>query len=197
MSVDIVTYRIRVGLFYRCNLKLKGLSSLNGFEFYVFIRMLLLKSGDIETNPGPLSTTDTDSSVLDLTNNIDKYFSLVHYNVQSAINKMDIIANELSRFDIIALTETWFSANTDATEVSINGFTYPFRFDRPHDNHGGVAIYVKESIPSSRRPDLELPSLECVWIEVHLKNKRILVGAFYRPPNSHSNYLNLIETAEF
>ena len=38
-----------------------------------------------------------------------------------------------------------------------------------------------------RRLDLEVLDVECIWIELTLpKNKRILVGLFYRPPNSIS-----------
>ena len=34
------------------------------------------------------------------------------------------------------------------------------------------------------RTDLQIVNLEAVWVEVHIKNKTILVGGFYRPPNA-------------
>ena len=30
---------------------------------------------------------------------------------------------------------------------------------------------------------LEIQGIECVWIEIRLKGKRLLVGTFYRPSN--------------
>ena len=35
-----------------------------------------------------------------------------------------------------------------------------------------------------RRPEFEILNVESVWIEVRLNHKRLLVGTFYRPPNS-------------
>ena len=43
------------------------------------------------------------------------------------------------------------------------------------------------------RLDLHVDGLESVWIETTLDQTSILVGSFYRPPNSNVNYWNLIE----
>ena len=56
-GVDICTYRI--GLHYSRHHKLKDVGSLNVFEYYTFLRMLLLRAGDIELNPGPRSDSDS------------------------------------------------------------------------------------------------------------------------------------------
>ena len=45
-------------------------------------------------------------------------------------------------------------------------------------------IYVKQNIPCKRRNDLELQTLECLWVEISVKNSKILFGLFYRPPDS-------------
>ena len=45
-------------------------------------------------------------------------------------------------------------------------------------------VYVKKDIPCKRRIDLELVNIECLWIEVYAKTKKVLIGTFYRPPNS-------------
>ena len=37
---------------------------------------------------------------------------MVHYNVQSIMNKLDIIETELRNFDVICLTETWLDTRT-------------------------------------------------------------------------------------
>ena len=46
-----------------------------------------------------------------------------------------------------------------------------------------------------RRRDIELPNVECIWLEIHSNNKKILFGTFYRPPNSTSLTLTNIETS--
>ena len=35
--------------------------------------------------------------------------------------------------------------------------------------------------------------MKCIWIEIILRNKRVLFGTFYRPPNSESTYYSLLE----
>ena len=65
-GVDICTYRIRIGLHYCRNHTLKGVGSLNVLEYYTFLRMLHLRAGDIELNPGPRS--DSESLLSDIKN---------------------------------------------------------------------------------------------------------------------------------
>ena len=62
--------------------------------------------------------------------------------------------------------------------------------DRPG---GGIVAYVRETIPCKRRPDLELRGLEAVWLELQFKSKKVLVGGFYRSPNSNLGYMDLIK----
>ena len=72
MEIDIATYRARIGQHYYKHLKTKGVTSLDYFEYYAWIRILLLRSGDIEMNPGRHS--DTSSS--------DSYSTSDHYKKQ-------------------------------------------------------------------------------------------------------------------
>ena len=46
---------------------------------------------------------------------------------------------------------------------------------------------------SKRRDNLELPNIECLWVEISIKNKIQLIGPFYRPPNSTNVILSSIE----
>ena len=119
---------------------------------------------------------------------------MIHYNVQSAVQKIDILESELSNFDFIGLSETWFNPNINSSDINISGFRTPFRKDHS-DGHGGVAVYVKNDIPCARRLDLEILNIECIWIEVRLQTKRILIGTFYRPPNSDQTVLSNIENS--
>ena len=65
---------------------------------------------------------------------------------------------------------------------------------RPHSPYGGVVAYVREGVGFIRRPDLEIDPVESIWLEIRFRcNKRLLIGVFYRPPNSDINYFNKIE----
>ena len=81
----------------------------------VFLPTLLLRSGDVYPNTGPLSTTSSNSSnssssrmsktsfsSLDLTH----YLPFVHYNIQSILSKLEILQADLFEFDILAFRET-------------------------------------------------------------------------------------------
>ena len=68
------------------------------------------------------------------------------------------------------------------------------RKDTVGDSHGGVFIYVKESVYHKRRADLEPRGIECIWIELLLKHKHILFGLFDKPPNSEDSIHLAIDT---
>ncbi|MCG8077783.1 MAG: reverse transcriptase family protein, partial [Candidatus Thiodiazotropha taylori] len=53
-------------------------------------------------------------------------------------------------------------------------------------------IYVKDSYHCKRRTDIEIPGVEAVWVELKIKSKTVLIGGFYRAPNSNADYFNLI-----
>ena len=40
-----------------------------------------------------------------------------------------------------------------------------------------------------------MEDIECIWIEVSLNHKKLLIGTFYRPPNSPASTLSSIETS--
>ena len=54
-------------------------------------------------------------------------------------------------------------------------------------------INVKDSVHYTRRNDLEPLNIQYIWIEIQLKQTRILFGLFYRPPNFAALYLSGIE----
>ena len=192
--IEIEVYRLRIGLHYGRHTKVKGLEYLNFFELLIIMSLLLLAG--IEPNPGPTSVNSASSSntsvSFDDLSMIKNKFSVVHYNVQSISDKLDIIESEFCNFDIICLTETWLDQRTSNNTISLNDYNL-YRRDRVGDNHGGVCVYVKQNIYSRRRSDIERPNIECVWIEVSVHNKKLLLGTFYRPPNSPQEALSSIE----
>ena len=148
---------------------------------------LLLTSGDVHPNPGPssMSSNSSSSNFSNSSNDsflntlkLSKHLSFIHYNVQSIANKLDILTAELSDFDILAFSETWLNTAIQTTDLLMPNFKPPERKDRARDHHGGVMIYVKDSVHYIRRNDLEPLNIECIWIEIQLKQIRLLFGLF-------------------
>jgi exonuclease III len=100
------------------------------------------------------------------------------------INKIDIIQSEFGDFDIITLNETWLDEKIDSQSLLLEGYQEPFRKDRKTNRYGGVMIYLKNQIPSRGRLDLEIDKIEGIWIECEFHSSKVLIGTFYRPPNS-------------
>ena len=61
------------------------------------------------------------------------------------------------------------------------------------ESHGDILVYIKNGIPDRHRT--ELINIECLWVEVNVRNKRVLMGTFYRPPNSLPLVLTDIENS--
>ncbi|XP_053406441.1 uncharacterized protein LOC123527061 [Mercenaria mercenaria] len=126
-------------------------------------------------------------------NVINSGLSIMHLNVQSIIPKIDLLQTESQPYEILVFTETWLSHTTSNEHILIQNFDPPFRNDRVGRLGGGVAIYVRSGLYATRRLDLEILGLETLWIELTLRNKKLLVGGFYRPPDSNNEYWTLLE----
>ena len=59
-----------------------------------YLILILLLSGDVAENPGPVAEYTV------------KNLSVCHVNTQSIYNKLDLIAVELSKYDVITVSET-------------------------------------------------------------------------------------------
>ena len=144
--------------------------------FLTWLGILLLMSGDVHPNPGQNSTsshsssssTSNDSFSFINTLNLSKHLSFVQYNVQSIVNKLDVLSTELSDFVILAFSETWRHTNIQTVDLLIPDFKPPERKDRTADRHGGVMIYVKDTLFYKRRHDLEPPTCNAYGLRFNL-----------------------------
>ena len=205
--IDIAMYRARIGLHYHKHFKVKGIKHFTSFEFLVMLSIILLRCGDVHPNPGPPYTgsnssdehSSSDSSINDSTlryyDLIQEKFSVVHYNVHSLQHKVSLLESELSSFQVLCFTETWLNNSITDDSIHMSDYKPPFRRDRQDDSHGGICVYVKENLFAKRRNDLEPQDIECVWIEISLNRKKMLIGTFYRPPTSPASTLTSIETS--
>ena len=90
--------------------------------------------------------------------------------------------------DILTLSETHSTPLLTDDLFDIRGYSFISK-PRENGNGGGVAIYISDRLQVNRRIDLEKPNIECIWIELILKGKNILICSLYRPPDS-STYTN-------
>ncbi|MCG8048536.1 MAG: hypothetical protein N0E48_23450, partial [Candidatus Thiodiazotropha endolucinida] len=82
---------------------------------------------------------------------------------QSITNKIDLMGIELRIFFyyLLGLTKIYLTT--------------------PYYN-GGMCVYIKDNVFSRRWNDLELPNIECIWVEVTVHHRNFLIGTVYRPP---------------
>ena len=104
----------------------------------------------------------------------------------------DLLAQE--NLDMLFLTETLLSAEVGDGELHIDGYSF-FRRDRGRQG-GGVGIYFREelSVFSAHVPNT--PSsvkLELLFVELDLRNVKLLTGCLYRPPSATVEYWDLLE----
>ena len=83
---------------------------------------------------------------------------------------------------MLCATETKLDANVHPSLYALDHFHSLFA--KHHNRHGGgVAIYVKDSIPTKRLPHLEVGDFELIWCKLGAKNHTILVCCAYVPPH--------------
>ena len=144
--------------------------------FYIQ-NFLLLKSGDIESNPGPRK-----SSTL-------KFF---HWNLNGLaapeFTKLSLLEGyiNVNDIDVICLPETFLDSSIpiDDNRLSIPGYSM-MRADHPSNTkRGGECLYYKEHLPIIRRDDTSNLQ-ECLVTEITVKNKRCFLTCLCRSPSQN------------
>ena len=129
-----------------------------------FKHLLLLLSGDIETNPGPKRSSN---------------IKFCHWNL-NGLAAHDFIKVPLveafitsNNFDLVCLSETFLDSTipNDDVNIQINAYSL-LRADHPNNiKRGGVCIYFKESLPLIRRNDLTNIK-DCIVTEINVNNEK-------------------------
>ena len=142
------------------------------------LQLLLLRSADIESNPGPTPNYE---------------IKIIHLNARSIPKHISDVETECNKYDIITCSETWLAPHHTSAQTDLLHFHPPIRLDRPlNHSGGGVAIYVKRHLFCKHRPDLHVPGLEAIWIETKINKETMLIGSFYRQPSATVDYWDLI-----
>ena len=154
-----------------------------------FLPILLLLSGDISLNPGPVynnhSLNSNEWNVFR-----SKIIHLIHPNVNSLLPKIDEICYiaERTKAAVIGITESKLDESIFQSEIQIDNYDL-LRCDR-NRNGGGVVYYIKTDI-SYVEKDFFPNVIEHIFLEIP-KTTPITVRIMYRPP-SQTNFLEILK----
>ena len=133
------------------------------------------------------------TSIIDL-----KVFSLCHINIRSQkanLKSFEICLENLQfNFSIIGVTETWLN-DYNCDLYSLDGYNF-VEAHRSGRSGGGVGIFLVNDIPYQKRPDLipEHKLYEATFVEIDKdvfhKNRNIVIGVIYRPPDTDLKLFN-------
>ena len=147
-----------------------------------FKHLLLLLSGDIETNPGPKRSSN---------------IKFCHWNLNSLVAhdfiKVPLVEAFITsnNFDLVyCLSETFLGSTipNDDVNIQINGYSL-LRADHANNiKGGGVCIFFKESLPLIRRNDLTNLK-DCIVTEINVNNDKCFFTCLYRSPSQSHDEL--------
>ena len=108
-------------------------------------------------------------------------------NINSLPNKFDQLKKIIGKnLDILTIQETKLDSSFPEKQVTIEGYSKPYRLDRNRDG-GGVLIYVREDIPSKPLDKHNFTKdVEGLFIEINLRKSKLLLFGGYR--SEHKDY---------
>ena len=166
----------------RQNLVCLAITNLKYKDYNNFHQFLLLLSGDLSPNLGPVQISPP------VNVNIWEPFSkkglhFLHTNINSLLLKVDklkCITNKTTA-TIIGITEQKLDHTVPDLDVNLPGYDI-LRCDRNRSG-GGVASYIRKNLCFNTRP-LNCKEIENIIFDILWpKSKPIAKGLFCRPPN--------------
>ena len=167
--------------FMKNNFNLITLSKLKHQRNLSYYKHLLLLSGDISLNPGPVHEYELNNEFWSPFRKRGLHF--LHINVNGLLPKIEelrSIANR-SNASVIGISETKIDDSVLNSEIDIENYEV-IRRDR-NRHGGGVACYIRKDI-CFNQSNIFSSEVENICFDILLKNMQpITVGVFYRPPN--------------
>ena len=128
----------------------------------------------------------------------ENMFFLCHLNIRGLranLSALELTLHNLGiHFTAIGISETWLN-DYNCDLYDIDGYNL-IEVHRQSKKGGGVGVFLDNSIPYQIRSNLCLTDdvSECIFIEIDKeifkKDKNIIIGVIYRPPDSDLNALN-------
>ena len=117
--------------------------------------------------------------------------TICHFNIRSLnanFKTLDIYLSQLKvKFDIIAISETWFTPNTVTDVFNIAGYKLEY-ISRNKGKGGGVAMYINSNLEYKKIESKSIcvdDSFECLTTELTVNgSKNIIIACIYRKPGS-------------
>ena len=175
----------------RKNLVCLAITNLKYKDYNNFYQFLLLLSGDVSLNPGPVQISlAVNINICEPLNKKGLHF--LHININSLLTKIDelkCMANETNAA-IIGITESKLDHTVPDLEVNLPWYDI-LRYDRNRNGGDGVACYIRKNLCFNTRP-LNCKEIDNIIFDILLpKSKPITIGVFYRPPDQ-ANFMELI-----
>ena len=108
-------------------------------------------------------------------------------NIMSLPPKFDEVREVITdaNYDLAFLTETWLHDQQSSNAFAISGYNF-FRQDRSKDLHGGVCLYIMDSIKYEVIDDLFDERLEAIWMKIRPPRlprgmSSIVISTIYHP----------------
>ena len=125
--------------------------------------------------------------------------SIIHFNCRSLkanFSKLHHFMTTLdSKFDLIAVSETWLSDSDNVNEFLLEGYDM-VRMNRKHKRGGGVMLYISRHINyeiHTARSFVINDVLETLSIRIiNEKNKDVYISVMYRAPGGSLDEFNVI-----
>ena len=140
----------------------------------------------------PIARSD-DTLNQNINTNIEAGLKLLLSNTMSLAPKIDEIRCCILELkpDVACFTETWLHDSINDNHIYIPEFNFILK-NRTTGTHGGVSLYIKNSINFKSLAHLQVNNIEVLW--AWLRPKRlprgvpcIIIGTIYHPPNADDN----------
>lgn len=114
----------------------------------------------------------------------------MNQNVRSlgnSINELEYLLNENKNCKVVTVIEHWKSYE-QIKSYKVNNFKLVASYCRCAGTHGGVAVYVFETMWFKIREDInelaETYIFECAAVEIKYRNRKCVIVALYRTPDT-------------
>lgn len=175
--LDIINTHLNCTFYFIALLTFQSLTPESNAVFLLFVLNTLLLIGNVESNPGPNSSSSTDDFIL-----------ICNMNIRSIRNKLEFLHNFSDEFDILALTESHLDRNINNSDIYLDNYSTDIHRKDRTNHGGGLLIYFKDNICTSRKYDLENDIDETMWIEVKTRGQTFLLCHTNRPHWTDNDY---------